>query len=120
MQKCKDCGASWDVKRVLDICPFCGADLREKTTADSIEAAFKLILERHGQDVFQSGVLLGLLGDYAPSLIKERNLVKVAIEAGAYKAICLAPDVEKKHVLNKYVSVLTEKYFMAHCKMNLQ
>jgi|GEM_PF-6554578 hypothetical protein len=54
MQKCKECGASWDIKFVLDVCPFCGANLREKATADSIEAAFQLILERHGQDVFKS------------------------------------------------------------------
>ena len=112
MQQCRECGASWNVKRIFDVCPFCGADLREKATIDSIESAFKLISERHGQNVFQSSILLGFLGDYAPSLIKERNLVKVAIEAGAYKAICLAPAAEREHVLNKYASLLTDSYFI--------
>ena len=112
MQKCEVCGASWDAKQILDICPFCGADLREKLTADTIEDAFRLILERHGQDVFHSSVLLGLLGDYAPSLIKERKLVKVAVESGAYKAICESPAHNRTHIVNKYVSLLTETYFI--------
>ena len=112
MQKCKECSASWDVKRMLDVCPFCGANLIEKTTADSIEAAFQLILERHGQDVFKSNVLLGLLGDYAPLLTKERKLVKVAVESGAYKALCTASVAEREHVLNKYVALLTDSYFI--------
>jgi len=112
MQKCKECGASWEIKRILEVCPFCGANLKEKSTADSIETAFKIILERHGQDVFQSGVLLGLLGDYAPSLVKERKLVKVAVESGAYWAICAASVAEREHVLNKYASLLTDSYFI--------
>lgn len=112
MQRCKECGASWNVKHILDICPFCGADLREKVSADSIESALKIIIERHGQDVFQSSILLGLLGDYAPSLIKERKLVKVAVESGAYRAICTASATEREHVFNKYVSLLTDSYFI--------
>lgn len=115
MQKCEVCEASWDAKRILDICPFCGANLRKKTTAGSIEtieSAFKLILERHGQDVFKSGALLGLLGDYAPSLIKERKLVKVAIESGAYKAICESSAINRTHIMEKYVSILNETYYI--------
>ena len=112
MKTCKACGSSWDTKLIIDRCPFCGADLREKITADSIEAVFKLILERHGQNVFYSNTLLGLLGDYAPSLSKERNLVKIAIESGAYRAICTASVEEREHELNKYVSLLTESYFI--------
>ena len=112
MQRCKECGASWEVKQTLDVCPFCGADLREKATAYSIEDVFRIILERHGQEVFRNSTLLGLLGDYAPSLIKERKLVKVAVESGAYRAICTASVVERKHVLNKYVSLLTDSYFI--------
>ena len=61
MKKCKACGSSWDTKLIIDRCPFCGAELREKIGADSIESAFKLILERHGQNVFYSNILLGLL-----------------------------------------------------------
>ena len=112
MKTCKACGSSWDTKQTIDRCPFCGADLREKITVDSIESVFKLILERHGQNVFYSNILLGLLGDYAPSLIKERNLVKIAIESGAYKAICTVSVEEREHELNKYVSLLTESYFI--------
>lgn len=112
MQICKECGASWDVKRIIDVCPFCGADLREKATADSIEDAFTMILERHGQGAFQSEVLLGLLSDYAPTLTRERKLVKIAVESGAYRAICEAPNSEKEHILNKYVSILSDSYFI--------
>ena len=112
MQKCEKCNASWNIYRKLDVCPFCGADLRERVTADSIEAAFRLILNRHGKNVFHSSALLGLIGDYAPSLVKERRLVKVAIESGAYKAICAAPITERKHVFNRYVSFLTDSYYI--------
>ena len=61
MNTCKTCGSSWDTKQTIDRCPFCGADLREKITVDSIESVFKLILERHGQNVFYSNIHLGLL-----------------------------------------------------------
>lgn len=112
MQKCKICGASWDIERILDVCPFCGANLREKPKISSIEDAFKIILEKHGQSAFQSGILMGLLGDYAPMLIREKKLVKVAIEAGAYKALCEANVSERKEVINKYTSILSESFFI--------
>lgn len=112
MQKCKKCGASWNVNYNVEMCPFCGSDLKEKIKTYSVEDAFKIILEKHGQSVFQSETLLGLLGDYAPTLIREKKLVKVAMEAGAYKALCDADIKERKQVLNKYVSILSDSFFI--------
>ena len=86
--------------------------LGEKRNVDSIESAFRLILERHGKNVFYNSTFLGLLGDYAPSLIKERKLVKVALESGAYKAICTASVDERENELNKYATLLTESYYI--------
>ena len=112
MQKCQKCGASWDVKAVFEICPFCGTSLNDKFNLDSIESVLKIILERHGKETLYSSALLGFLGDYAPSLQKERKLIKVALESGAYKAICLASDRELQNIFNRYISVLTDSYFI--------
>lgn len=55
-------------------------DLQEKANT-SINDAFSLLIERHGRSVFKEGNrLLGLLGDYAPNLVRERKLVKIAVE----------------------------------------
>ena len=43
-------------------------------------------------------------------MIKERNLVKIAVESGAYRAICTASVEEREHELNKYAALLTESY----------
>lgn len=112
MQKCSNCQASWSFNKIVEICPFCGADLREKRKAESIEDAFMIIFQRHGIDAFRSGVVLGLLGDYAPTLVRERKLVRVAVESGAYQALCEAKESEREHILNKYISVLTESFFI--------
>ena len=74
--------------------------------------AFALIAERHGAEIFQSYTLIGLLGDYTPNLTQERRLVKIAVEAEAYKAIYEAPDHEKVAVLEKYIVLLSENYFI--------
>lgn len=116
MQECKMCKASWNIAKKLATCPFCGADLNEHKQIESIEAAFKMIVERHGKEVFgKTGKLIGLLGDYAPNLMKERKLVKVAIEAGAYEAILNAANVSNSEIeltIKKYVAVLNETYFI--------
>lgn len=112
MQKCSYCQASWNLNKSAEICPFCGADLREKSPAESIEDIFLIIFQRHGIEAFRSGTILGYLGDYAPKLVKERKLVRVAVESGAYKAICEAEESERKQTFNKYVSVLTDSYFL--------
>lgn len=112
MQKCSNCQASWNSSKIIEICPFCGADLRERRKAESIEDAFMIIFQRHGIDVFRSGVVLGLLSDYAPTLVRERKLVRVAVESGSYQALCDAKESEREHIFNKYISVLTESFFI--------
>lgn len=116
MQECKECGSSWNVLRKVEVCPFCGADLREKKLVTTIEEAFQMIVERHGIEVFSEyKKLLGLLSDYAPSLVKERKLIKVAVEAGAYKALyeaVLISDLETKRTVKKYEALLHDNYFI--------
>lgn len=112
MQECKKCGASWNLKNTLNSCPFCGEDLRKKQNVDSIGEAYSIILDNHGIDVFKNNVLIGLLGDYAPSLIKERKLIKNAIESGAYKAIIESSDSDRLSVFKRYISILEETYFL--------
>ncbi len=113
MQSCEKCKASWDIANELTVCPFCGTDLNKPKEISSIEDALALIVERHGEAVFNEGNrLLGLLSDYASSLVRERKLVKIAIESGAYKAIYQAPQNERKNTLNKYVSILEESFFI--------
>lgn len=112
MQRCNSCGATWTVKQPVETCPFCGANLSENTTVSSIEGAFSLILEKHGQAALQSNILIGLLGDYAPMLKRERNLAKIAVESGAYRAICEAPISEKENTTKKYIAILTDSYFI--------
>lgn len=114
MQNCIKCGASWNSDKKYEKCPFCGAGLVIKKTADSIDDAFSLIVEKYGREVFLSGNrLIGLMGDYAPSLVNERKLIKAAIEVGAYKAIYEAPEKERPQILNKYVSLLTNNYYIS-------
>ena len=113
MQSCKECGATWNSNRHVDNCPFCGTNLRTQKTVDRVEEAFSLIIEEHGQSVFLNGKrFLGLLSDYAPKLTNERKLVKIAIEAGAYKALYEASESEKEQTAIRYISILTDSFFV--------
>lgn len=112
MQTCNKCGASWNIERILDVCPFCGVDLNKKKKITSIEDAFAVIIERHGKEPFKGTAILGMLGDYAPGLTQERRLVRIAVEAGAYNAIYEAADSEKCAVMERYAVVLSENYFI--------
>lgn len=113
MQNCRKCKASWNLNRVVDVCPFCGADLREEKKVSTIEEAFSLIVNQHREDVFANGQrLLGLLSDYAPQLVRERKLIKIAVESGAYKAIYEADSGIKMQILNKYVAIMKDSYFI--------
>ena len=113
MQNCVICGASWSSDKSASVCPFCGADLNSSRTADSIERAFAMIMKDQGKEVFLDGNrLIGLIGDYAPSLTHERKLIKLAIEIGAYEAIYKAPISERKEVLNRYKWYLINNYYI--------
>ena len=112
MQSCKKCGATWSSNRQADICPFCGTNLTPKTV-NSVEEAFSLIIKEHGQSVLLNGNrFLGLLSDYAPKLTNERKLVKIAVEAGAYKALYEASESEREQTAIKYISILTDSFFV--------
>ena len=105
MQKCDKCGASWNYSNILEVCPFCGFPMEDKKTVDNILDAFNAIVSRYGAKVFlQGNQFIGLLADYAPDLIRERRLARIAMECGAYKAICNSGDLEK--TVNKYITIL--------------
>lgn len=112
MQSCKNCNSTWNSEVIVDSCPFCGEKLNEEIVASTIEEAFEIIFQKHGQGVFGENRLIGLLSDYAPSLGREKKLVKIAVESGAYKAICDASTLERKHTVEKYISILSETYFI--------
>ena len=116
MQNCKMCSALWSIDKKLDVCPFCGADLKEKKIITSIEDAFQVIADKHGKEILkESRKFLGLLSDYAPELIKERNLIKMAVEIGAYKAIyeaSIVSDKDKEQAVKKYALILHETFFI--------
>ena len=112
MQKCDECGATWTIERKLNKCPFCNADLKSTESINTVEDAFAVIIEKHGESVFQSEILLSLFADYAPSLVREKRIIKIAVESGAYRDICEAPAAERMNVINKYVSILKDSFFI--------
>lgn len=116
MQECKNCGASWEFQKCLDICPFCGASLLEKIKIETIEEALKYIVNKHGDNLLKEGrLLLGLLADYAPSLTTERQLIKIAVDANAYTRLYDAKelgDCERKKVIEQCVLFLKDRYFL--------
>lgn len=87
-QKCLGCNSEWNGIIELENCPFCQKEFEiQKENFNDIEAAFKYILKKHGFDVIKTNRLISLLSDYAPTLTKERKIVKIAIEAGVYKKL---------------------------------
>lgn len=113
MQECNGCGAKWEIDRLYDVCPFCGASLSdERLKVNSIEDALRMVFEKHGIDVLSNSNLVAVLSDYAPSFTREQKLVRIAVESGAYKALCTASDEEKLSIMNKYVAILSDSYFI--------
>jgi hypothetical protein len=117
MQSCKNCGASWETNKIMERCPFCNADLREKKVITTMEDAFRVIMEKHGRETFMNGgKLMKLLNDYAPTLSKEMRLVKLAIEIGAYKEIVQTQINDVDMVVSKYTSIMENEYFIGEEK----
>ena len=117
MQKCNNCNATWTFSKILEKCPFCGETIIDRNRINSIEDALKIVFREHGISVLrESGRLLGLLGDYAPSLSKERGLIKLAVESGAYAALFDAiglSEAGRQQVINRYVEVMEERFYVA-------
>lgn len=111
--ECNNCGSSWESKTKVEVCPFCSTNLSVIKSVKTIETALKIICEHHGNEVLaEEKRLLAYLSDYAPELTKERKLIKIAVESGAYKALYLAKACEKQIIFSKYVSILENEYFI--------
>ena len=80
---------------------------------NSIEEVFTLLVKQYGQGIFKEDrKFLGLLSDYAPTLVKERKLIKIAVESGAYREICETVGSKRQYVVKKYLSILSDSYFI--------
>lgn len=91
-------------------CSYCEDNNPKGQKVESIMDVFRIIYETRGIDALKSKYIVGLISDYAPSMTRERNLVSIAVQSGAYRAICEATEIDRVHVLNRYVSILSEYY----------
>ena len=114
MHQCQCCGSKWESDHKTEKCPFCGAVLEEnKEKLATVDDALKYICKIYGDEIFRErNKLIGLLADFVPKLERERRLIKIAIECGAYQAIYESPKQDRDHVMETYLSMLSENYFL--------
>ena len=118
--ECPSCGAAWKNSSRIQICPFCnntegviispdgdtvsGATAPDAMKYNDINDALEYIFGQYSLSVIKNrDIFLNLLADYAPSLKKERKLVKAALDNSVYDYILknadLADENDRKTVI---------------------
>lgn len=85
--KCISCNAEWNISAAMSAslrtCPFCGADLYPKATAelDSLQAVLKVIIAHGGIEALKDGRrTLAMFSDLAPKLRKEKTMYSYLVQ----------------------------------------
>ncbi len=117
--KCNKCQAEWKVQKEFDSCPFCGASLKQpikQGNFETVDEFFSYALETFGLGLLSdSRKLISYLTDLAPTLTREKNLLRMAIESGVYKKILSAngeSDSEKESCFTRCKIILVDDYFL--------
>lgn len=116
-QKCKKCGSEWNSANKSVTCSFCGEDLSEDKTLNTIDEVFKYLFTEYGIELISDRrKFISLLSDFAPSMENERRLIKIAIESGVYTEILDANDKdegEQTLCLDKMIARLEQQNFLS-------
>lgn len=117
-QNCSQCGSEWNSSVVSTACPFCGATLIDDSKRfTDISDVFNFIFNEYGLDIInEKRKFISLLGDYAPTMEKERRLVKIAVEADVYKTLLdlNSIDGEERNIcIEKMVVKLQQQWFLS-------
>ena len=116
-QNCQNCNGEWKGKKLLKTCPFCDMEMQMKTNNfDKIEEALGYVLSQYGMELISSpSKLVSLLADFAPSLERERRLIRIALNSGVYSELIKVNKDDKDEqelAKKKAISSLNQKEFM--------
>lgn len=115
--KCEKCQSEWNGIKQLDCCPFCDTKITaQNSNFTKIEEALSYIFSAHGIDVVKENMrLVALLSDYAPTLERERKLIRLALSLGVYTELMSVSKNDKaiqELAINKAISKLHNDAFM--------
>ncbi len=115
--KCENCQSEWSGIKQLDCCPFCETKIAVQTSNfTKIDEALSYIFSAHGIEVVkENNRLVALLSDYAPTLERERKLIRLALSLGVYSelmTVCKNDKASQELAINKAVSKLHNDAFM--------
>ncbi len=116
-QKCSACHSEWNAIKMVIECPFCGnAFEMQNSNFKSVEDTFRYIICTHGFEIIkQKSTFVSLLADYAPTLEKERRVVKMALEAGVYlelMSVSKTDESEQSAAQAKAINKLNKDYLL--------
>ena len=116
-QKCSACHSEWNAIKMVIECPFCGNAFEMQTSNfKSVEDTFRYIICTHGFEVIkQKSTFVSLLADYAPTLEKERRVVKMALESGVYlelMSVSKTDEQEQAAAQAKAINKLNKDYLL--------
>lgn len=115
--KCENCQSEWNGIKVLPTCPFCDTKVSVQTSNfTKIDDALLYIFNVYGiETINESNRLVALLSDYAPTLERERKLIRVALNVGVYSDLMSIDKNDKSEqelAINKAVTKLHNDAFM--------
>ena len=116
-QKCSSCYSEWNAIKMVTECPFCGNAFEMQTSNfKTVEDTFRYIICTHGFEIIkQKSAFVSLLADYAPTLEKERRVVKMALESGVYldlMSVSKTDEKEQSAAQAKAISKLNKEYLL--------
>lgn len=115
--KCENCQSEWNGIKMLEICPFCDTKIVvQNSNFSKIDEALSYIFSAHGIEVVkENNRLVALLSDYAPTLERERKLIRLALSLGVYSELMTVSKYDKASqelAINKAVSKLHNDVFV--------
>lgn len=116
-QKCSACHSEWNAIKMVIECPFCGNAFEMQTSNfKSVEDTFRYIICTHGIEIIkQKSAFVSLLADYAPTLEKERRVVRMALDAGVYLdllSVSKTDENEQMAAQAKAINKLNKDYLL--------
>ena len=97
-QKCSVCHSEWTAIKMVSKCPFCGNEFEMQTSNfKRVEDVFNYIVGTYGIEIMkQKTSFISLFADLAPTLEKERRIIRIAMESGVHLELLSVRKTDEK------------------------
>lgn len=118
--QCKSCGSEWKSSAQVIKCPFCGADLNERTVPENSDISYVIstIIEQKGiESLKNSKMIMSTIMDMVQGNERDKKLFRIACSNGilsvGYNIYTTKDEIQKDIYAKKALKSLIDEAFLA-------